>query len=197
MAFTLETGSGVAGANAYVDTTFADTYHDDRGHTAWATDSAGAAVTTAAKQAAIIRATDHVDRVHGTRFRGYKETSAQGLEWPRTNAYDDNGYVLSNLPAPLKNAIAEYALRALVYGALTPDPPPLSPRQDFSSAGDLPAYGDSIGAPTLVREKIGPIETEIRSSANPSGQVPLPSYPAADRLLTQLLRPGTSTFVRG
>jgi hypothetical protein len=197
MAFTLEDGTGVAGSNGYIDDTFADTYHTDRGQTAWLfTDAAGAvAVTLGAKQAAIIRATDHIDRVYGSLFKGYKGTDAQGLRWPRTGAYGPDGYILSDVPAQLQMATAEYALRALLYGSLTPDPPPKGPRQDFVQGADIPLYGEGEGEILSVREKVGPLETEARYNPATSGS--LARHPAADMYLRDLLLSRNSEIVRG
>lgn len=197
MAFTLEDGTGLAGANGYIDDTFADTYHTDRGHTAWLfSDTAGAvAITLAQKQAAIIRATDHIDRVYGALFKGYKKSDAQGLQWPRTAAFGPSGYALLNIPVQLQRATAEYALRALLYGVLTPDPPPKGPRQGLTQGGDISVYGEGEGEIISVREKVGPLETETRYNPATSGS--LAAHPAADMYLRDLLLSRNTEIVRG
>ena len=200
MAFTLEDGTGVADSNAYASEAYIDTYHADRGQTAWEfSDAAGAvAITTAQKEAAIIRATDHIDRVYGTRFKGYKTTDAQGLQWPRTGAYGPNGYLLTQIPTQLQKATAEYALRALLYGVLTPDPPPKGPRQDMEQGGDLPEYEQGTGPIISNKEKIGPIETEVtRSAPTRASSGELDSFPAADMYLKDLVASRTNAIVRG
>ena len=53
MAFTVEDGTGVAGANSLVDVAFADEYFADRGNTVWA------ALTEEQKQSALILASDY------------------------------------------------------------------------------------------------------------------------------------------
>ena len=194
MAFTEEDGTGVSGANAYISVAFADTYHDDRGHTAWVNDGT-TNITDEQKQEAIIRATDHIDRVFGNFFRGYKETDAQGLQWPRVEAFDPNDFVLSGVPDQLQRATAEYALRALLYGVLTPDPPPKGPRQTLTSGASLAIYGEGEGEIVTTREKVGPIETETRYNPATSGS--LARHPAADMILRPLLRSRTNTIVRG
>lgn len=193
MAFLAETGDGTASANSYIDVAFADTYHADRGHTAWA--GVLTTVTTQQKQEALIRATDHIDRTFGTMYKGYKSTDAQGLEWPRSNARSPNGYSLLEVPAALQKATAEYAIRALLYGVLTPDPPPETPRQALTEAETLPEYGEGQGKVVLTRDKVGPIETERRFSKTAS--TTLPSHPAADMMLRPLLRAANSRIVRG
>ena len=198
MAFTLEDGTGVAGSNGYISDTFADTYHTDRGQTAWLfSDTAGAiAITLGQKQAAIIRATDHIDRVFGNAFKGYEKTDAQGLQWPRSGAVGPSGYTLLEVPNQLQRATAEYALRALLYGTLTPDPPPKGPRQDFTQGSSLPVYGEGEGEIVSVREKVGPLETEVRYNKNTAGS--LARLPAADLLLRDLLNSNKNTeIIRG
>lgn len=197
MAFIQETGAGIANANAYIDDTFADTYHTDRGHTAWLfSDTAGlVAITVAQKQAAIIRATDHIDRVYGVLFKGYKQTDAQGLKWPRSGAQGPNGYMLNQVPAQLQKATAEYALRALLYGVLTPDPPPKGPRQDLTQGSSLAVYGEGEGEIISSREKVGPLETEVRYNPATSGS--LAAHPAADMYLRDLIVSRNTEVIRG
>jgi len=197
MAFTLEDGTGVAGSNGYIDDTFADTYHTDRGQTAWLfSDTAGTvAITLGQKQAAIIRATDHIDRVYGSLFKGYKGSDAQGLQWPRTGAYGPSGYTLLEVPSQLQKATAEYALRALLYGVLTPDPPPKGPRQGLTQGGDVALYGEGEGEIVSVREKVGPLETEVRYNPATSGS--LARHPAADMMIRDLLLSRNAEIVRG
>lgn len=189
MAFTLEDGTSVIGANAYVDTAYVDEYCADRAYTAWATnqDELGAqtAVTVQEKQAAIIRACDHMDKLYGTLYRGRAASSDQGLGWPRLEAYDDNDVLYTGIPDRLKKATSEYALRALLYGVLTPDPPPKGPRLDFTVGGDLPIYGEGEGEITSNKEKVGPVETETKYNPATSGS--LVKHPGADMLMRPLL----------
>jgi len=197
MAFLAEDGTGLAGSNGYITEAFADTYHTDRGQTAWLfSDVAGAvAITTAQKEAAIIRATDHIDRVYGSIFKGYKETDAQGLQWPRAGAYGPSGFTLLQVPDQLQRATAEYALRALLYGTLTPDPPPKGPRQSLTQGGTIALYGEGEGEIVVNREKVGPLETEVRYNPATSGS--LAAHPAADMLLRDLLISRNTEIVRG
>jgi len=177
--FTVEDGTGLAGANAYASVASVDDYHSGRGFAGW--DG-----TNAQKQAAIVRATDHVDRVFRSRFKGVKNSSSQALEWPRYGATDGSGYELSSteLPSALTNAIAEYALRSLLIGVLTPDPSSPVPAQTFAvgeSRQTSPA-GDVIRS----RDKVGPIESETEYRQQ---SAVLPRYPAADMMLADLLVP--------
>ena len=119
MALVPEDGSGLETANGYISQSFADTYHTDRYNTVWAD------YESDQKDAAIIRASDYVDKRFGRKFRGSRESRAQGLEWPRLSAFDNDGYAYSGddaVPRNLQKAVAEYALRAAKLGVLAPDP---------------------------------------------------------------------------
>lgn len=60
---------------------------------------------------------------------GVKAASSQALEWPRSDVYDRNGYEVASdaIPAFLRNATAEFALRLLAEdraadaGAIVPE----------------------------------------------------------------------------
>lgn len=176
MAFTVEDGTGLAAANAYISAAFADTYFLDRGNATWA-----AVATSALKEEAIVRATDYLDKRFGIRFKGVKQSSDQGLEWPRAGAVDNDGYVFDDVPRNLEKATAEYALRAL-SATLAPD--------------------NSNAGVKITRKKVGPIETESELSTPSSGTLVAPSsipeYPEADLWVQELLKAGTERrTVRG
>lgn len=110
MAFTVEDGSGVVGANAYAPTEFVDAFWADRGdNPAWT------AATLAQKKVGIIRATDYAERKFGTVWRGRRTAAGQSLGWPRTGAKTNDGDVWDDdaMPYQLLNAIAVYAPLAL------------------------------------------------------------------------------------
>ena len=199
MAFTVEDGTGLASANAYVAVSFIDDYHADRGNTKWAG-------TTAVKQSAIIRATDYVDKRFRTMFRGTRGGATQALEWPRVNAVNDNGFFLEGVPTALKKAIAEYALRAILYNVLIPDAKLPSPQQSMV-AGATNATSANTGVVKSEEKTIGPITKKTTyvdqtalSSASSMGDVAgwlLPAYPEADLILQAILKPyNTNTVVR-
>lgn len=167
MAFTVEDGTGVADANAYITVAFADGYFSDRGVTAWTG-------IDAVKQAAIIKATDYIETRWGDRFLGSPEflDPRQPLSFPRLYLYDKAGQAVEGIPDNLQKATAEYALRAL-SGELMPDP-----------------TTDATGAMVIGnRQKVGPIETEVTYAAS-MGVGALKPYPAADRLLSQYVGAG-------
>lgn len=203
MAFLVDTGSGDAGSNAYVSVAYVGTHHTDRNNTAWND------FTTPEKEAAIIRASDYIDKRFGRRFRGLRKTKEQGLEWPRLDAFDDDGYLLSgadDIPRQVEKAAAEYALRAAICGTLAPDAPLPVPKQDMTdSTGTRPDQGET-GQLTRTKEKVGPLEEEKWYETNSQvlgknlgagatgvksslvNDFILPEYPEADLWLEELLR---------
>ena len=204
--FTVEDGTGLAGANSYASVSYANDYHDGRGNTLWTHSS----VTDSDKEQALVRATDYIEKRFGHKFRGWKESSTQALQWPRIDAEDNSGYLLPDIPDKLKQAVAEYALRSVSLHELSPDPISPVPKQvnlhgqtrDLSSTGEV----------SKKTEKVGPIEesTEYRFGddtvtaaglATKSSLVSdynIPEYPAADMLLEELLtNVSTRRIVRG
>lgn len=178
MAFVVEDGTKPENANSYLSVAEADAYFTDRGITTWT----GA---DNLKQIALVKATDYIEKRFGSKFRGRRESKDQSLSWPRYNAVDDDGFLLSGvneIPRRLKQATAEYALRALSAALLT-DPD-----------NTLPS-----GQIVEVREKVGPIEEQTKYENKPgmpksslvSDQY-IPEYPAADLLLQGLLKSGMS-----
>jgi hypothetical protein len=117
MAFVVEDGTGLATATSYVSVADAITYHADRGNTSWAL------ALTAAQEIALIRATQAVDARGLGRFIGSRLTAEQGLEWPRTDAVDINGFEIDEdeIPSAVKKAVCEGALVELgSQGSLQP-----------------------------------------------------------------------------
>lgn len=110
MAFIVEDGTVVAGANSYVTIDFADSYHTDRGNTAWAG-------TDAVKQSALIKATDYLQQLYNGRWVGYLVDDDQPLDWPRTYnrpAYPWVDYDISGeIPERIKQAVCVLAIEAL------------------------------------------------------------------------------------
>jgi hypothetical protein len=169
MAFILEDGTGVVAANAYISATEMRAYWSDVGVTFTQTDSE--------LQVAIIKATRYVELRNQTRWKGEREfpETPQGLSWPRLYVPVSDSPVCEDyyegVPTPLKNAIAEYAQRA-VSGTLLPDP-----TQD----------------PFVTQSKVkaGPIETETRRLPGFQTFAPIPS---AELWLKPLVYAGNYTM---
>lgn len=201
MAFTVETGESIEGANAYIAVAYADDYHADRGHSSWT------ALDSTVKQAAIIKASEYIDKRFGRMFRGYRSDRYQGLEWPRSSAFDDDGYALSDLdslPSALLKATAEYALRAATYVILAPDPLRPAPDQSFEEDAEERDLDTITGPAKKIKDVVGPIESEVeyataaemaRSiSAGARGRQStllddfmIPQYPEADLWIEELI----------
>ncbi|HEY8066627.1 MAG TPA: DnaT-like ssDNA-binding protein [Methylosinus sp.] len=135
---TVETGSGLPGADALASVANCDAYHAARGNAAWT----GA---DADKEAAIRRATAYLSRSvtwAGLRTHG----RAQALAWPRASCTDLEGYGIRSdeIPIEIVSACAELALIELeTPNALAPV---------------------IVPSEAIKREVIGQIETEY---ANP------------------------------
>jgi hypothetical protein len=183
-----------ADANAYISVAEFKSHHVDRNVTAVAEDE----FDTAQIQGAIVKATDYIDKRFGKRFRGYKRTRAQSLEWPRIDAYDNDDYDLADRPRQLSQACAEYTLLALQLGRDLA--PPVAP--GFGVLDPATGETESAGSGQLTgnREAVGPIETEQRfAETSTTGRTTgnqlasdLPSYPQADLWIEELLRSSTS-----
>lgn len=170
MAFTVEDGTGIVGANSYVTLAFVDEYHEDRGQLTWV------ALAILDRQRFLVRASDYIDKRFGRRFRGFRQNKDQGLEWPRLDAFDDDDYVLDLIPAQLQKATAEYALRAIDNAQLAPD-------------------NEDTGVDATFT-KIGPIEIEntIKKSGGSSiiATNSIKDYPEADLWISELVIPSNS-----
>lgn len=176
-------GSLFLDANTYASIAFADAYLTPRGRNAW-TGSAG----TAAKEAALINATDYMDRRWSDKLRSTKLNVGQLLEWPRRNY---------GLPTQILWACCEYANYALAGDLFT----------EYNDAG---TSHDSSGTGTAdinqmvssQRQRVGPIETETRYSTSTTSTTTVRQvqgstatiiidaagrYPFADSLMHQYL----------
>ena len=99
---------------------------------------------------------------------GGDDDAPQELSFPRANLVTPDGATIRGMPPRYKQAIAEYAVRAL-SGVLQADITP-----------------DSSGrVVTRTRVKVGPIETE--TGLKEDGSIQLAIYPAADALLSTFM----------
>lgn len=101
MALTVEDGTGIAGADAYVSLVDALTYSTDYGLGDWS----AVGVDDAAREKAIRRATEYIDVVYA--FISERKTTTQGLEFPRLDSNIDA------MPVRLQFACARLAVFAL------------------------------------------------------------------------------------
>lgn len=157
MSLIVETGSGSATSESYASVADADTRMAARGNDTWTP------LTTAQKEEALRRATDWMLQAYRDRWHGYRQHVGQALCWPRYGVVVDGFYVaVDSVPNDVKNACIDLAFKA--------------------AAGDL--------APDLtrgvVREKVGPIETEYdRNSPQATRR------PAIEMILSPYLKGGS------
>lgn len=108
--FVVETGTGSSTANAYVTEVTADAYHDNYGApTSWP------AATQLAKEDAIRQATRWLDAVYVNRWRGFRGSKDQALDWPRRAAVDSDEWTrdADSVPVEIQNATAIMALKVV------------------------------------------------------------------------------------
>lgn len=161
MAFVVEDGTGKPDANSYGAVADADVYFADRGVVDWTGDDS-------TKQGALVRATDYIEERFYGNFAGQATTDVQALSWPRQYAFN---FGKNEIPATLKKACFEYALRALTQ-VLAPD-----------------LVLDGGFARVKTEETIGPMTDKFAvPSKGPGSDVMLiVPYPAADMLMRPLL----------
>ena len=121
----------------------------------------------------MIKATDYIDNVF--RFIGVKYLNTQSLQWPRSSAYDPDGYIITGIPTILKRACCEYALRASA-AELAPDP----------------VYTDSGSILTMEKDQVGIVSEEKRYAVNQPSTIR--AYPMADSMLRYLTIPKGEIF---
>lgn len=159
MALIVEDGSGLMDANAYVSVEYADEYFLARGMTTWAV------LELAAKEAAIINATDYIDQ-RWPCFKGELVNEFQGLMFPRT--------LWEGVPANVKRACCEYAINATER--------PL---------WFIPVVDESGYAVAERKEKVGPIEEQVKFAVGEhtgaSARTKFLAYPKADQLMQAYL----------
>lgn len=140
----------------------ADTYHAARANTAWA------AAETAARDAALLRASVWLDGTYRALYPGTKAGGrSQVRDWPRTDATDLAGEEIADdeVPTEIEEATYEAALRELV------SPNSLSP--DFTIAQQS------------KREKVGSIEVEYRDALFADAYLPIVTV--VDGILSTLI----------
>jgi hypothetical protein len=167
MALIVEDGTAKPDAESFCDVATATAYHAARLNAGWA-----AIADDATREAYLRRASDYMEQVYREIWNGYRKTSTQRLSWPRyavpmkdyagvATLYGSNWafYPDNAVPEAVRNACAELALKAASGEPLAPDVEPL-----------------------VLREKIGPIETEYQQ-----GGLPYVRYRAIDMMLEPFL----------
>ena len=159
MALIVETGTGSSSAESFASVAQADTRLALFGNTAWGS------LATAAKEQALRRATAYMEQAFRTRWRGTRLLRDQALSWPRYGVEVDGWTVLSTIvPDDIADACIDLAAKA--------------------SLAELNA--DLTRA--VVREKVGPLETEYSQYSAETVR-----YVAIDMAMAPYLRSGGAT----
>lgn len=156
---TIDAAPGSASANSFATRAEADAYFAGRvGAGAWED------ATAYRRDQALITATR---RLNALRYVGYKTSDTQALVWPRIGAFDESDYEYdtATVPAPVKEATFEAALKILADSADGSDPLADSELAQFD------------------RAKVGPLEVDINHAHKPAK-----TPDAALRLLRHLMR---------
>ena len=132
MALIVEDGTGRSDAESYASVAQADARLAALGMTTWASNT-----VTLEREQALRRATEYMEQRYRSQWKGTKLLRAQALSWPRYGAQAD-GYSIDStvVPTDIVNACIDLAFKA--------------------AQGDLNADVTR----TVIREKVGPLETE-------------------------------------
>jgi hypothetical protein len=161
----VETGAGSATSESYASVSDFDTRVANLGLTLPA-----AITTTAQKEQALRRATTFMLQAYRDRWQGYRQHLTQALDWPRYGVTVDGFYVpVDSVPSDVKNACVDLAFKA--------------------TSDDLNA--DLTRG--IVREKVGPIETEYdrnspQSTRRPAIEMTLSPYLKGGSGMARLVR---------
>lgn len=141
----VETGAGLVGANSYATTEYAGNYLAQLGQ-----DAVWILRTVEQRRTYLRQASAYIDDKFGARWNGMRGTKAQGLDWPRTLAFDSRTtYTLdaSEVPLKLQQATVEVALRFMAGTVLLPD--------SSSGSTGITAQTLSVGSLSISRQYAG------------------------------------------
>jgi len=166
MTITVEDGLGLAAADSYATVAETEAYGAANGETAFA------ALSVEAKESILVDTTTVLDGM--VSWPGGLLVQTQALSWPRNNATDREGRVLTGVPLQIKRAQMELAVQYARIGRTAMSQPD----------------------PTVSRtvEKVGPVESETEYS----GGFKANQFPMVWRLLSRIVRanPNTKRIVR-
>ena len=106
--FEVEDGTGITTATSYMTVAELKQYWDNYGYDY-------SALSDSVLMQNLNKCTRVLDSTYNKKYPGYRNTSTQGLEWPRVEAYYIDGWFIGYgvVPQELKDGLAE-----LVYGVL-------------------------------------------------------------------------------
>lgn len=173
--YTVEDGTGLAGANAYSTLAQLAQYAENRNRLdAWDL------LDDEVKQAASIVATQYMQARWSGQWKGYPASGTQALDWPRIAVVNERWELVSStsVPAEVLSAHAEYTLIEALGDGLFYEP-----------------AADATGRPLKsIREKVDVIE-EAREFLDTPHVEAFKRFPIADMLLRRYLRSTSERFL--
>lgn len=163
MAIVVEDGNGQPDAISYASAAQADAYLAARGAKDWADRDVGD------KEAALVVATDWINRNYGQKWKGNPSFYNQALDWPRVGIVDDRTGALFGpdfMPKELVGATIELAAEA-ARGTLYNNASPQTPQ--------------------VVEDTLGPITTKY-NPLRPADVTMQRTFPWIDAMLGPLVR---------
>lgn len=157
MALVVEDGTGLATAESYISAADAVTY---------ATNIYGASDTfvvasLTVQEIALRRAAQTLDAIYSERWKGIRIKGGQGLDWPRSSIFDDDGFAVASnsVPQGVQRAQVELARRL--------------------NAGTDPLSDEKRGG-AVRRQTVGPISIEYMDRASAGVEIPVVERLLAD-----------------
>lgn len=180
MAFTVEDGTVVAGANSLTTVDHADEFHALRQNTIWA------GLDQATKEAKLIEASSFFAAAYSRRLYGKRKTPNQVFFYPAEDAfYNDtprtSEYQIADniVPLEVQDSVAQLALIA--------NSQPLTQNVASANAGQ---------AQTLSRRRLGSLEISTGYAQTSQSTAVSNPYPAVVSLLNRLLKPRSNRVIR-
>jgi hypothetical protein len=152
VSLTVEDGTGLPDADSYISLQFFKTFCSSRNYDL-------ASYADVDMEASLRLAQGWIDTY--SRYKGFRLTPTQSLEFPRTGCFDWSSYEVTGVPLRVKHAAAELA---------------------FKGMGES-LYQDQDRGGKTVSESVGPISTTYATDA-PTGKV----WQFAVNLLAQYVR---------
>lgn len=178
MAFTVEDGTIVAGANSYTTVADADSYFGDRANADWA------ALDTPTKQSLLVKATDYLVQKYRNRWKGMRVNIKQTLDWPRAGVQIEDYFDPQQGP----RLFPFEGLAFLVPTDIVPDEVKHACCEAAIRAKAAPLAPDLKRGGMVKSKKIDVIETEYFEGAPATT-----SYQAVEMLIKIYLKSGRLT----
>lgn len=168
MSIIVEDGTAKSDAESYCTVAEATTYFSNIGNTAWA-----ALTSDAVREQNLRKATTFMLGRYRSRWEGYRKTTTQALDWPRSlvpikdapdlyggsaSYYDD-----SSVPQAVKNACASLALRASTATLLADQ---TRTKKSVTIGPITTVYDDVAGQATIYAEVDAMLAPYLKSSGN-------------------------------